>query len=61
MTDLGLHEKIKILTMNRKFVFQLSYDTIDSWYEVVRVIIKGLLSLLQFSFLYASIVFMISV
>ncbi|MBO7200329.1 MAG: hypothetical protein J6V54_02930 [Bacteroidales bacterium] len=30
--------------MNRKFVFQLSYDTIDSWYKVVGVIIKGLLS-----------------
>jgi len=48
MTDLGLHEKIKILTMNRKFLFQLSYDTIDSWYEVVGVIIKGLLSALEY-------------
>lgn len=29
--------------MNKEFVFQLSYDVIDSWYEIVGPIVKGLL------------------
>ena len=29
--------------MNKEFVFQLSYDVIDSWYEIVGPIVEGLL------------------